>query len=391
MPTLNQFISETVSKLSFEPIQLDQPVTLEQLPTPALIIDLDVFESNLQKMQQHLASNGMGLRSHTKMHKSPIVARKQISAGAIGVCCATVSEAEVMLASGIEQILITSPVVTVEKIERVITLAKRSSGVEVVVDYIEGAAALNKLASQADIVLPVLIDLDPGMGRTGVTPGEKALALVRHILDECPNLKFAGLQMYIGNCMHTNGFEKRRDKYTHLLQKGIDTKRLFESEGIEVPVFTGGGTGTFNIDSAIGEVTDLQAGSYIFMDVEYRDIGGVDSEHFVDFEPSLFVLATAISKPQDQLITFDAGIKSLATDTAYPEFKDVEGVVYHFGGDEHGIIQLNNPSIEINLGDKLRVITPHCDPTVNLYDYYYPYRDGVVEEIWPISARGRSQ
>ncbi|HIG40452.1 MAG: DSD1 family PLP-dependent enzyme [bacterium] len=391
MPTLNQFINETVSKLSFEPIRLDQPVTVEQLPTPALIIDLDVFELNLQKMQQHLANNGMGLRSHTKMHKSPIVAKKQISEGAVGVCCATVSEAEVMLAGGIEQILITSPVVTIEKIERVIALANRSSGVEVVVDYIEGATAFNRLASQAGIVMPVLIDLDPGMGRTGVTPGEKALVLVRHILDECPNLKFGGLQMYIGNCMHTNGFEKRRDKYTHLLQKGIDTKRLFEAEGIEVPVFTGGGTGTFNIDSAIGEITDLQAGSYVFMDVEYRDIGGIDSEHFVDFEPSLFVLATAISKPQDQLITFDAGIKSLATDTAYPEFRDVEGVVYHFGGDEHGIIQLNNPSIEINLGDKLRVITPHCDPTVNLYDYYYPYRDGVVEEIWPISARGRSQ
>ncbi len=156
-------------------------------------------------------------------------------------------------------------------------------------------------------------------------------------------------------------------------------------------MFSGGGTGTFNIDSDIGAITDLQAGSYVFMDVEYRDIGGVGTEHFLDFKPSLFVLATAISKPQEQLITFDAGIKSLATDTAYPEFRDVEGVVYHFGGDEHGIVQLNNPSLEISLGDKLSVITPHCDPTVNLYDFYYPYRNGVVEEIWPISARGRSQ
>lgn len=391
MPTLQQFIDQTISNLSFEPIQLDEPVPLDQLPTPALTIDLDVFHSNLIKMQKHLDDCGIGLRCHTKMHKSPIIAKKQIQEGAIGVCCATVSEAEVMLASGIQNILITSPVVTIEKIDRVISLAARSGQVEVVVDYVDGASLFNQRAEEAGIQLSVLIDLDPGMGRTGITPGESALALARHIIDGCPGLKFGGLQMYIGNCMHTSGFDKRRSKYTHLLQKGIDTKQLFEAEGINVPVFTGGGTGTFNIDSEIGAITDLQAGSYVFMDVEYRDIGGVESEHFLDFKPSLFVLATAISKPQEQLITFDAGIKSLATDTAYPEFRDVEGCVYHFGGDEHGIVQLNNPSLEINLGDKLSVITPHCDPTVNLYDFYYPYRDGVVEEIWPISARGRSQ
>jgi D-serine deaminase-like pyridoxal phosphate-dependent protein len=350
-----------------------------------------VFESNLQKMQKHLDANGMGLRCHTKMHKSPIVAKKQIQEGAIGICCATVSEAEVMLASGIQNILITSPVVTVDKIDRVIALGKKSANIEIVVDYIDGATLFNQRAREAGLVFTVLVDLDPGMGRTGITPGANALTLARHIIDECPGLKFGGLQMYIGDCMHINGFDKRRAKYTCLLQKGIDTKRLFEAEGIEVPVFTGGGTGTFNIDSEIGELTDLQAGSYVFMDVEYRDIGGVSSEHFLDFEPSLFVLATAISKPQEQLITFDSGIKSLATDTAYPEFRDVEGTVYLFGGDEHGIIQLNNPSLEINLGDRLAVITPHCDPTVNLYDFYYPYRNGVVEEIWPISARGRSQ
>jgi D-serine deaminase-like pyridoxal phosphate-dependent protein len=391
MPTLQQFIEESVSNLSFDPIQLDQPVPLDRLPTPALTIDLDVFEANLQKMQKHLDANGMGLRCHTKMHKSPIVAKKQIQQGAIGICCATVSEAEVMLASGIQNILITSPVVTVDKIDRVIALGKKSANIEIVVDYIDGATLFNQRATKAGLASRVLVDLDPGMGRTGITPGIKALTLARHIIDECPGLKFAGLQMYIGDCMHVNGFDQRRDKYTSLLQEGIDTKRLFEAEGIQVPVFTGGGTGTFNIDSEIGELTDLQAGSYAFMDVEYRDIGGVNSEHFLDFEPSLFVLATAISKPQEQLITFDAGIKSLATDTAYPEFRDVEGTVYLFGGDEHGIIQLNNPSTEISLGDKLAVITPHCDPTVNLYDFYYPYRNGVVEEIWPISARGRSQ
>lgn len=391
MPTFQQFLHNAISLIPSDPIKLDIPIALDELPTPALIIDLDKFESNLKKMQDHLNRHNIGLRSHTKMHKCPIIAKKQLEYGAIGICCATVSEAEVMQASGIEKILITSPVVTPEKINRVVALAQKSDKLEIVVDYIEGASLLNTAAVAANINLPVIIDLDPGMGRTGITPGEKALALARHIIDNCPQLEFSGLQMYIGNCMHTDGFEKRSEKYGRLLQQGIDTKHLFESEGIVVPVFSGGGTGTYDIDSTIGAISDLQAGSYVFMDVEYRDIGGRNSTHFDDFEPSLYVLSTAISKPQDSLITFDAGIKSLATDTSYPELKDIEGVTYHFGGDEHGIVQLNNPSKEIALGDKLPIIPPHCDPTVNLYDYYYPYRNGIVEEVWPIAARGKSQ
>ncbi len=391
MSTLQQFLRNSINHIPFDPIKLDTPIPLNQLPTPALIIDLDKYDLNLAKMQNHLASHDMGLRCHTKMHKCPTIAKKQLALGAQGICCATVSEAEVMQASGINQILITSPIVTPEKVDRVIALAKHSSKLEIVVDYIDGASLLNAAAAVADIKLRVLIDLDPGMGRTGISPGPKALLLAQHIVYHCPNLEFSGLQMYIGNCMHTLGFEKRSKKYRDLLQQGIDTKELLESNDIAVPVFTGGGTGTYDIDSSIGALSDLQAGSYAFMDVEYRDIGGQHGDHFDDFAPSLFVLSTAISKPQDLLITFDAGIKSLATDTSYPELKNIKGVKYHFGGDEHGIVQLDNPSQEIVLGDKLPIIPPHCDPTVNLYDFYYPFRNGVVEEIWPISARGKSQ
>ena len=391
MPTFSDFQQARISDLQIEPIILDEPISIDQLPTPALTIDLDIFDRNIAKMQSHLNTAGLGLRCHTKMHKSPIIARKQIAAGAIGVCCATISEAEVMLAGGITKILITSPVVTDDKILRLLAMSQKSSEVEIVVDYIQGADRISELAGQMKLNIGVLVDLDPGMGRTGIEPGQKALELVRHIGEACPNLTFNGLQMYIGNCMHVQGFEKRRDKYLHLISKGIETKELLESNGIQVPVFSGGGTGTYDIDAELGALTDLQAGSYAFMDVEYRDIGGQGTETFVDFEPSLFSLVTAISKPQERLITVDAGIKCLATDTGYPEFRDVEGATYHFGGDEHGIIQLNNSSRQINLGDRLSVITPHCDPTVNLYDYYYPYRQGMVTEIWPISARGRSQ
>ncbi|MDG1207555.1 MAG: DSD1 family PLP-dependent enzyme [Pseudomonadales bacterium] len=391
MPTFSDFQQARISDLQIEPIILDEPISIDQLPTPALTIDLDILDKNMLKMQSHVNAAGLGLRCHTKMHKSPIIARKQIAAGAIGVCCATISEAEVMLAGGITKILITSPVVTDDKIRRLLALCQKSSEVEIVVDYIQGADRISALAGEMNLNVGVLVDLDPGMGRTGIEPGQKALELVQHIGDACPNLTFNGLQMYIGNCMHVHGFEKRRDKYLHLISRGIETKKLLETNGIQVPVFSGGGTGTYDIDAQLGALTDLQAGSYMFMDVEYRDIGGQGTETFLDFEPSLFSLVTAISKPQDRLITVDAGIKCLATDTGYPEFRDIEGATYHFGGDEHGIIQLNNASREINLGDRLSVITPHCDPTVNLYDYYYPYRQGTVTEIWPISARGRSQ
>lgn len=391
MPSLDEFIATTVTNAQLAPIVLTEPVPLEALHTPALIIDLDVFEENLNRMQAHLTAHNMGLRCHTKMHKCPIVAREQIRRGALGVCAATVSEAEIMLAGGVTSILITSPVVTPEKINRIIALGEQSEGVSVVVDHIESANQFDAAARAAGIVLPVLVDLDPGMGRTGIATGDPAIALVHHIGSHCTNLRFTGLQMYAGNCMHIEDYAARRDKYLHLMDKGRATRDRLTSEGVAIDIFTGGGTGTYDIEPELGLLTDLQAGSYAFMDLEYRDIGSRTGERFDDFAPSLFVLVTAISKPQERLVTVDAGFKSLASDKGAPEFRDLEGVVYHWGGDEHGIIALNNPSRDIRLGDKLQVITPHCDPTVNLFDYYFPHRNGMVSEIWPIAARGRSQ
>ena len=391
MPTLDQFIADDLARVSMAPIKLDPPVPLADLPTPALLIDLDVFDANLAKLQGHIDAHGMSLRCHTKMHKSPIIAQKQIDAGAVGVCAATVSEAEVMLAGGVINILITSPVVTVEKIKRVIDMARRSTEIRIVIDHIAAADQFNLAAATAGVRLKVLVDLDAGMGRTGIACGEPALELGQHISEACPALLFAGLQMYIGNCMHIKGFDARRAKYGELLDAGIKTRALFESQGIAVDVFTGGGTGTFDIEPGIGALTELQAGSYAFMDVEYREIGGQVGEVFDDFATSLFVLVTAISQPQKRMITVDAGFKSFASDAGAPQFRDVEGLTYHFGGDEHGIVRLNNPSVEVHLGDKLLMLTPHCDPTVNLHNYYFPFRNGLVEEIWPVSARGRSQ
>jgi 3-hydroxy-D-aspartate aldolase len=390
MSTLDDFVKQS-SRRATGVIPLSEPVALQDLPTPALTIDLDAFDRNLNNMQQYLNTAGIGLRSHTKMHKCPVIAHKQLAAGAIGVCAATVSEAEVMQHGGIGPILITSPVATLDKLQRVVDLATTNSQLQIVVDDQRIASELNGLAGDSNITIGVLIDVDPLMGRTGIAPGEPALLLAQHILNDCPALRFDGLQMYAGSCMHVNTFDKRRARYYKSMTAGQETMALFEANAIDVPVFSGGGTGSYNMEHELDLITDLQAGSYVFMDIEYRDIGGIDSEQFNDFAVSLFVLVTAISQPQSRMITVDAGFKSFASDKMAPQFRDVEGTVFRWGGDEHGIIQLDNPSRTISLGDKLQMLTPHCDPTVNLYDYYYPYRDGVVEEIWPISARGCSQ
>ena len=389
MTTLSGFYDQVRAARPVEPIKLDAPIPLEDLQTPALIIDLELFESNLTKMQTYLDQQSIALRAHTKMHKCPIIAAKQIEKGARGVCAAKVSEAEVMCAAGIEDVLITSPIATLDKVNRFIKVRKSHPGLKIVIDNEQSADLLASVADAEGLVVDVFVDLDPGMGRTGIEPGEKALQLVQHV-GEQDALRFSGLQMYAGNCMHIEGFSKRRDKYTHIMKKGVETLALFEKAGIKVPVVSGGGTGTYNMESGLGLINELQAGSYAFMDIEYRDIGGVDSDRFLDFEVSLYVLVTAISQPQSRLITVDGGFKSFASDKMAPEFRDVEGVIFHWGGDEHGIVQLDNPSYEIQLGNKLPMLTPHCDPTVNLHDFYFPYRDGLVEEIWPISARGFS-
>ncbi|HEX2465170.1 MAG TPA: DSD1 family PLP-dependent enzyme [Thermoanaerobaculia bacterium] len=374
----------------WEAIALERPLPIDSVPTPALAVDAAALERNLERMAAHAKAKDIALRPHTKTHKCPLLAKKQLELGAIGVCAAKVSEAEVMVDAGIEAVLITSPVVTRDKISRVVELARRSRGAQIVVDNAAAATSLGDAARSAGVTVGVLIDLDPGMGRTGVAPGAPALDLLRHIA-RLPGLRFDGLQCYAGNVMHVNGWEERRKRSLQALERAIETKALMEREGFEVRAFTGGGTGTFDIDCDVDAFTDLQVGSYLFMDVGYRRCGGRGGAVFNDFEPSLFVLATAISKPAAGYITIDAGFKSLSADSGVPDLYDVSGVVYKWGGDEHGILVLESPSRPIELGDQVTLIVPHCDPTVNLYDVFHPYRNGRVEELWPISARGKSQ
>ncbi len=378
-----------IGHASIEPIRLPDPTNVWDLPTPALVIDLDAMESNLNKMQDFLTGKTAKLRPHTKTHKSPIIAKKQIEHDAIGICTAKVSEAAVMLEGGVNNILITSPVVTPEKIERVIQLARKSPGVEIVVDRESNVADFNDAAGAARTKLSVLIELDTGTNRTGIEMGKPAMDLLQMIA-KSPNLTFGGVQAYAGQVQHLKGYKYRKMRSKQTLARALGMKHEMEKAGFDVPVLSVGGTGTYNIDTDIEGVTDLQAGSYLFMDVDYRGIGGKTSAIYDDFQPSLFVIATAISQPIKGRITIDAGLKAFASDKT-PALRDITGVTYRFAGDEHGILELKNPSKEIKVGDKVALLASHCDPTVNLYDQYYAYRGEQVEEIWPVAGRGRSQ
>jgi D-serine deaminase-like pyridoxal phosphate-dependent protein len=383
---------EARAAASFDAVPLKSPMSLWDLPTPALVIDVEAMESNLQKMKTFYGGKKARLRPHTKTHKCPLLARRQVADGAVGVCAAKVSEAEVMVEAGVENVLITSPVVTKEKIERVMALAKKSAGVSIVVDQEQNVRDFDDAARASGVKLPVLIDLNVGSDRTGIAMGKPALDLADAIR-RSSSLAFQGLQAYAGHLQHVRGFEYRRQASETTMGRAAEIKRTLEKAGFDVPVLTGGGTGTYNIDSEVEGVTDVQVGSYLFMDVNYRNIGGKNGPIYDDFRPSLLVLATAISQPATGRITIDAGYKAFATDQEPPDPLSLPGVSYRWAGDEHGVLEFRDPRgpSEVKLGDKVLLIASHCDPTVNLYDHYYPFRNERVEEMWPISARGHSQ
>ncbi|MBM4258910.1 MAG: DSD1 family PLP-dependent enzyme [Deltaproteobacteria bacterium] len=354
------------------------------LPTPALLIDLDLLEANIAKMAAHAKSVGINLRPHAKSHKCPEIAKRQIAAGAVGICAATISEAEALADAGIPGIHITSPMAGREKSARLVQLTARQPDVMAVVDNAIHAQQLNDAASSAKVTLNILVDIDPGMHRTGIPAGEGAIALVE-LISRLPHLRLRGLQCYSGTTAHVLGYEARRE---HSLQAMTPTLELFaelRKRGLPLEIMTGGSTGTYNIDCSFPGMTELQVGSYVFMDIEYRDIGGQDGPVYRDFAHSLTVLSTVVSRSHADLATVDAGLKAFATDRQFgPEPKDISGVKYNFGGDEHGILAVDKPSREIKLGDKLEFLVPHCDPNVNLYDRVFCVRGDRVEAVWPI-------
>lgn len=358
---------------------------LEKLDTPALLIDLDRFEQNLARMQQFLKSS-CRYRPHVKSHKSPIIAQLQLQHGAIGVCCAKISEAEVMVEGGVSDIHVTTPVTTPEKIHRFIALARRARA-SVVVDHPDNVSALSEAASAAKVSLRLFVEVDVGQHRCGVPPGPLVADLIDHIAGS-RGLVFAGLQGYQGRLQAIISFAERRREVERSLALLLETAETVRQRGHAVEVLTGGGTGSSAIDVALGGLNELQPGSYVFMDSSYRRIEW-EAGRANPFEPSLSVLTSVVSRPSANRLVLDVGWKAASSDSGPPATKTPEWS-FEFAGDEHGILQrVGGPPLA--LGDKIELVPSHCDTTINLYDSYIGIRRGVVEAVWPIAARGRSQ
>lgn len=360
----------------------------DEIPTPALLLDLDAFESNVAIMAGYARSRQRALRPHGKTHKCPAIARILIDAGAIGICAARLSEAEVFADYRIPGLLVTTAVIGKTKIGRAVALAARAPDTTFVVDHQQNVRDLNDAAGARRLQLNLAVDLF--FGRTGVPPGAPALDLVR-LIESLPHVRFAGLQAYDGQAAHTTPFAAREARTTETMSRAVEMRRVIERDGIQCPMVTGGSTGTYRIDAFIDGLTELQPGSFVFMDMEYRRIGGPQGAEYGDFQHALTVVSTVISRPPGLAIV-DAGFKAFSTDRPFtPQPVNLEGVAYAWAGDEHGRLDLSNAPRDLEVGDRIEFIPPHCDPTVNLYDCLYALRGDQIENVWPIEARGKSQ
>ncbi len=368
---------------------IGKPGSRAELATPALVLDLDAFERNVALMAEHCRRNGLSLRPHAKTHKSVTIAKAQIAAGAIGQCCAKLGEAEAMGEGGIQSIVVTSPVVTAQGIARAMALNAKISDLMLTVDNPANAQALADAARAAGKPLKVLVDLDPGLHRTGIAPGEPVLALARQV-HASGSLTLRGLQCYAGHVMHIEDFAERREKSLAAMKLLGETRDALKAAGLPCDIVTGGGTGSFDIDPEARVLTELQGGSYVFMDKQYNDVHGGNGAT-MPFETSLFVQMSVVSNNTRNLATTDAGFKAFSTDAAPPVLHSgaPAGSAYFFFGDEQGGIALPQGA-SLPLGASLTAVTPHCDPTVNLYDAYHVVRGDTLVAIWPIEARGRS-
>jgi 3-hydroxy-D-aspartate aldolase len=361
-------------------------MSLDEVDTPALVIDLDTFERNLKRLSERIAGSGVRLRPHAKTHKCAVIALKQIELGAVGVCCQKVSEAEVLVYGGVKDVLVTNEIVGKQKLRRLMGLAG-SAKIATCADDPVQVTALNEAAGEAGITLPVHVEVNMGGNRCGIEPGQPALDLARKIMD-APHLSFAGLQAYHGSAQHLRTWEERQKAIAGAIEKAGSTRDLLAQHGIQCANITGAGTGTFEFETASGLYTELQCGSYIFMDADYGRNLDRDGGHTRAFEPSLFVWATVMSRPTEERAIVDAGLKALGMDSGPPNVWDEPAATYERASDEHGRLAVTAATNRLKIGDKIKLVPGHCDPTVNLYDWYVGVRGDRVEAIWPIVARG---
>jgi D-serine deaminase-like pyridoxal phosphate-dependent protein len=324
------------------------------------------------------------VRAHAKTHKCPEIARRQIAAGAVGVCCQKVSEAEALVDGGVADVLVSNEVIGAPKLERLAALARRAR-IGVCVDDAGNVRDLEAEAARAGSRLDVYVELEVGMGRCGVTPGEPALALARAVA-ACKQLRFAGLQAYHGRAQHMRSMAERREAIARSAEAVRATRGMIEAAGIACPSVTGAGSGTFMLEVESGAWDEIQPGSYAFMDADYAR--NEWAPPLPRFEHSLFVYSTVMSRPAPRLAIVDAGLKASSVDSGLPEVWRRPGLKYIRASDEHGWVEVAEGAAAPALGEKLLLVPGHCDPTVNLYDWYVCVRGARVEALWPISARG---
>ena|SRR5690242_9526068 len=359
-------------------------IPLDEIDTPALVVDLDALEGNIARMAKAVGGGAVRLRPHAKSHKCAQIARAQIAAGAVGVCSQKVSEAEALVAGGIADVLVTNEIVGKQKIERLARLA-REAKVAVLADDAGNVDELDAAARAGRVRLDVLIEIDVGAHRCGTAPGAPALALARAVA-ACRNLRFAGLHAYHGSAQHVRSASERRAAIAAASEKAQLTKKLIEDAGIACETITGAGTGTFLLEGESRVFNEIQPGSYVFMDADYNRNEWDAS--WPRFEQSLFVLATVMSASSHGHAVLDAGLKASSVDSGMPQVHGRPGVEYVKASDEHGVLKIAAGAKALGLGEKILLVPGHCDPTVNLYDWLVCARKGRVEALWAVTARG---
>ena len=357
--------------------------------TPALGVDLDAMERNMNAMRRFAETYGVALRPHAKAHKSPAIAQLQMAAGAVGVCCATIGEAEVMATGGITDILITAPLAAQPKIARLERLLASVPRLSVVVDLLDTVDRMAAITRDARNELTVLIDVDVGQKRTGITSDEVALQIAQHIR-ESRGMKLGGLQGYAGNLQAVVSYEERAAKCASVHDRLRALRKRLEASGFPCPIVTGAGTGTLLADATSGAFTEIQPGSYLYMDAQYSGVE-ISKESAHPFQTALRLFTRIISAPHPGTATTDAGHKSMPADgTAPPKVVAgaPEGTAYKYAGDEFGRLEFADPHYRAKVGTLVECHVPHCDTAMAVHDFLLGYRGETLEKIWPIEARG---
>lgn len=360
----------------------------QMVDTPALVLDKRAFDTNLATMARVAKEHGVALRPHAKSHKSVTIAKAQIAAGAIGQCCAKLGEIEVMAQAGIAGLLLTTPLRGEAKIRRLMEVLAIAPDTMIVVEDLAAVAALAEATEAADRRLGLLIDVDVGTHRTGLTSPQAALAVAEAIA-AAPGLSLKGVQGYAGHLQAIPDYAERRARSHEALAILGGVRDTLEAAGFACPIVTGAGTGTHDFDHETGVLNELQVGSYLFSDVIYDRAVMKDGSR--RWQNALFVHTTVISAQHPGSATTDAGYKSFATDGPAPVIHQgaPEGSTYAMFGDEFGKVVLADPQGRLEPGTRIACIVPHCDPNVNLFDRYHVMDNGRLIDVWPIEARGK--